>query len=144
MTGNRFFVGELARQAGVNPKTIRYYEAIGLLPQTERGKNRYRLYSKEIIELLQFIAKAKGLGFTLSEIKEIVEIRQMGRDPCIHVQTLLQQKVADLDQKLTDLLTLRKRLKRLLGDWKVRTKAQSSKMAICPHIEQETFPTNLK
>jgi len=142
MVSHQIFIGALAKRAGVNTTTIRYYETIGLLPQTQRGENRYRLYSKETVELLQFIAKAKGLGFTLSEIKEIIEIRQMGRDPCIYVQTLLQHKIADLDQRLTDLLTLRKRLKRLLGGWKVRSKALSSNMAICPHVEQVKFRTD--
>ena len=142
MVSHQIFIGALAKRAGVNTTTIRYYETIGLLPQTQRGENRYRLYSKETVELLQFIAKAKGLGFTLSEIKEIIEIRQMGRDPCIYVQTLLQHKIADLDQRLTDLLPLRKRLKRLLGGWKVRSKVLSSNMAICFHVEQVKFRTD--
>ena len=103
MTGNRLFIGELARQAGVNPKTIRYYEAIRVLPPASRGENRYRLYPKETIGVLRFIAKAKALGFTLAEIKEIVGIYQQGRQPCVHVRILVKEKLADLDQMLTDL-----------------------------------------
>jgi len=140
MTGNRLFIGTLAKQAGVNPKTIRYNEAIGLLPPAPRGENRYRLYSKEPIELLQFIAKAKALGFTLAEIKEIVLIRQQGRQPCPHVRTLVGQKVTDLDRMLTDLITLRKRLKPLPIAWKEREERHgSAAVVVCPHIEGEPF-----
>ena len=145
MTDNRLFIGTLAKQAGVNPKTIRYYEAVGLLPQPPRGENRYRLYPKETIELLQFIAKAKAFGFTLAEIREIVGIRQQGRQPCAHVRTLVEQKVADLDQMLTDLITIRKRLKQLLVTWKERQKRPGPEALVCAHIEGEPFqPTPQK
>jgi DNA-binding transcriptional MerR regulator len=136
MTDHRLFIGALARQAGFKTTTIRYYETIGLLPQTQRGENRYRLYSKETVELLQFIAKAKRLGFTLSEIKEIVEIRQTGHAPCVHVKVLLESKIADVDQKIAGLLTLRKRLGRLSADWKRQAKQKGSMATVCHHIEQ--------
>ncbi len=139
MTANRLFIGKLAEQADINPKTIRYYEAVGLLPLAPRGENRYRLYSTDTIELLQFIAKAKALGLTLAEIKGIVGIRQQGRQPCHHVRTLVEQKVADLDQMLTDLITLRKRLKRLLADWKPQKKRRGARAVVCPHIEGESL-----
>jgi len=139
MDSHQLFIGALAKRAGANTTTIRYYETIGLLPQTQRGENRYRLYSKETVELLQFIAKAKRLGFTLSEIKEIVEIRQMGHAPCVHVKALLESKIADVDQKIAGLLTLRKRLGRLSSDWKRQARRKGTMATICPHIEQEKF-----
>ncbi len=137
MDSHQLFIGALAKRAGVNTTTIRYYETIGLLPQTQRGENRYRLYSKETVELLQFIAKAKRLGFTLSEIKEIVEIRQLGHAPCVHVKALLESKIADVDQKIAGLRTLKKRLGRLSADWRRQAKRKGSTATICPHIEQE-------
>jgi len=141
MDSHQLFIGALAKRAGVNTTTIRYYETIGLLPQTQRGENRYRLYSKETVELLQFIAKAKRLGFTLSEIKEIVGIAQQGGQPCVHVRTLVEEKLADLDQMLTDLIALRKRLKRLLMGWKGQGTRRSVKGVVCPHIEGQSFPS---
>ncbi len=137
MPGNRFFIGNLAKHAGLNPKTIRYYETLGLLPQPQRGENRYRLYPKDTVEMLHFIARAKALGFTLAEIREIVGISQNGRQPCAHVRTLVEQKVATLDKMLTDLVTLRRRLKRLLVGWKEREKRNGSEAVVCPHIEGE-------
>ena len=142
MTDSRFFIGELARQAGVNPKTIRYYEAIGLLPPASRGENRYRLYPKDTLGLLQFVAKAKALGFTLAEIKEIVGIAQQGGQPCVHVRSLVEKKLADLDQMLTDLIALRKRLKRILMGWKERGRRRSVKGVVCSHIEAQSFPSS--
>ena len=137
MAGDELFIGKVAERAGLNPKTIRYYEHIGLLPKPQRGQNRYRLYSKEVVELLQFIKKAQGLGLKLSEIKEIVKIRQMGHEPCVHVRFLVEQKIADLDQRLKDLVAFRKRLKRLLAGWKEQAKRGRIKAVICPHIEGE-------
>ncbi len=137
MTDNRLFIGKVAKHADVNPKTIRYYEAVGLLPAAPRGENRYRLYPKETIELLLFIAKAKAIGLKLAEIREIVTIRHQGRQPCRHVRSLIDHKVADLDQMLTDLIALRRRLKRLLAEWKVRGRRLGSEAVVCPHIEGE-------
>ncbi len=141
MTRTQLFIGPLAKQAGVNPKTIRYYEAIGVLPPAQRGENRYRLYPKETIELLQFITKAKALGFTLSEIKEIVGVRRQDQQPCAHVRSLVEQKIVDLDQMLADFVAVRKRLKRLLAGWEERAKHHGSQGVVCPHIEGEPLPS---
>lgn len=135
MARNSLFIGKIAEQAGATPKTIRYYEAIGLLPQPQRGDNRYRFYSKEIVDLLQFIKKAQGLGFTLSEIKEIVDLHRTGHAPCVHVRTLLERKIADLDQRLKDLIALRAKLKALLVGAREQAKPGRIKATICPHIE---------
>jgi DNA-binding transcriptional MerR regulator len=144
MTGSRFFIGELARQAGVNPKTIRYYEAIELLPPASRGENRYRLYPKETVGLLQFVAKAKALGFTLAEIREIVGISRQRGQPCVHVRALVEEKLGDLEQLLSDLIALRKRLRRLLMDWKERGRRHSFRGVVCPHIETQSLPSKSK
>ncbi len=135
MAGNGILIGQMAKQAGTNPKTIRYYETIGLLPNPQRGENRYRLYSNEMVELLQFIKKAQGLGFTLSEIKEIVDLRRTGQEPCIHVRGLIARKIADLDQQLNDLIGLRKKLARLLAGSRKQARRQKVGLVICPHIE---------
>ena len=137
MTEGGLFIGKVAERAGMNPRTIRYYEAIDLLTKPQRGHNRYRIYSADAVEMLRFIRKAQSLGFTLSEIREIVQLRRMGSEPCVHVCTLLRRKIADLDQRLSDLVTLRKKLKNLLARSEERTKAKRGKMnaVVCPHIE---------
>ncbi len=142
MAGEELLIGQVAQQACANPKTIRYYEATGLLPQPQRAENRYRLYSKEVVEVLQFVKKAQGLGFTLSEIKEIVDLRRTGQEPCIHVRALLARKVADLDQRLKGLVALRKRLKYLLAGSEKQGKRGKTKPLVCRHIEGA--PSELK
>lgn len=133
MSGNRLFIGKVAAQTAMNPKTIRYYEQIGLLPTPERTESRYRLYTSEMVELLKFIRKAQGLGLQLSEIREIASIRRQGNPPCVHVRTLIKERVADLDRKLGDLQMLRDRLQVLLRNW--TTQAHRGETSICPHIE---------
>jgi DNA-binding transcriptional MerR regulator len=134
-------IGEVAAQAGVNPKTIRYYEALGLLPAPLREANRYRRYDSETVEFLSFVRQAQGLGFTLEEIKEIMAIRRRGEVPCAHIRSLLHRKVAELDRKLEDLIALRRRIRRSLAAWGRRTGRSG---AVCPHIEAQPHARAVK
>ena len=136
MTERALFIGKVAQHAKVNPGTIRYYEAIGLLPKPQRGQNRYRVYSADAVEMLQFIRKAQGLGLRLSEIQELVEVRRTGREPCGHMQALAERKIDDLDWKLEELATLRKNLKDLLSRSK-RQRAQGYEMASSAPISKD-------
>jgi DNA-binding transcriptional MerR regulator len=131
MTGG-LKIGELALRAGVSPKAIRFYERTGILPPPRRAANRYRVYGDEAVDRLRFVKQAAGLGLTLAEIRDIIAIRQGGRPPCAHVHQLLRAKAAELDRKLADLLSLRKRIRQSLAAWK-RTRTTAA--AVCPHIE---------
>lgn len=75
-------IGELAAELGLNPKTIRYYEEIGLLPEPRRTQAGYRLYDAADRERLRFILKAKAVGLTLEEIKLVLDVRSNGQPPC--------------------------------------------------------------
>src|SRR6266851_10468631 len=125
-------IGEVARQAGVTAKAVRFYERKRVLPPAKRAANRYRLYDDEAVGMLRFVKQATGLGLTLAEIKEIIAIRRGGRPPCAHVHRLMRDKAAELDRKLADLLELRRRIRRSLTAWKRRPVAGA---AVCPHIE---------
>ncbi len=124
-------IGQVAARAGLNPKTLRYYETVGLLPAPVREANSYRRYPAEVLSLLAFIRQAQGLGFTLEEIREVLAIRRRGEVPCSHVRSLLRQKVEELDRRLADLVALRRRIRRSLTEWGRRR----MKAAVCPHIE---------
>ena len=130
-------IGGVAARAGVGAKTIRFYEATGIIPQPRRGPNGYRLYSPDAVELLRFVKQAQGLGLTLAEIKEIVAIRKGGRPPCTHVHRLLQEKAVELDRRLQDLLALRRNLRQSLAAWNQRPTGPA---AVCPHIERAGAP----
>ena len=113
-------IGEVARQAGVTAKAIRFYERKRVLPPAKRAANRYRLYDDDALGMLYFVKQATGLGLTLAEIKEIIAIRRGGRPPCAHVHRLLRDKAAELDRKLEDLLELQHRIRQNLTAWKQR------------------------
>jgi len=127
----RLKIGQLARSAGVTAKAIRFYERKRILPPAQRATNRYRLYDEEAVDMLRFIKQASTLGLTLAEIKEIITIREGGRPPCTHVHRLLQDKAAELDRKLRDLVEVRRRINQSLRAWNRRPRSGGT---VCPHI----------
>lgn len=93
-------IGQVATRLGLNPKTIRYYEQIGLLPPPQRSPTGYRLYSEEDGERLAFIRRAKQVGFSLEEIREILSLSGTGEAPCEHVIQLLDRKIQATAEEL--------------------------------------------
>lgn len=78
----RFFIGDIAKRFGLNPRTIRYYEMGGILPRAKRTETGYRIYSEDAVERMEFILKAKTLGLKLVEIKAIIDLYEKGEIPC--------------------------------------------------------------
>ncbi len=103
-------IGELADCIGVNPKTVRYYEGIGLLPPPARQPSGYREYSGQDVDRLRFIRTAQRLGLSLSEISEILAFRERGERPCGYVLEVLDRQVADLDHRMAEMAELRREL----------------------------------
>ena len=106
-------IGELARRAGVSTRTLRYYESIGLLPPPGRMESGYRVYGPEHLERVRFIQRAKSLGFSLDEVREILRLRERGQAPCEHVLALLDRKIVEIDRALEALKAFRRELARL-------------------------------
>ncbi len=130
----RYYIGRAAAAAGLTAKTLRYYERLGLLSPAERTASGYRVYSAVDIRRLGFIVKAKHLGLSLREIREIVAIRDGGQVPCIHVQHLLQRKVRVFERQIASLTALRDELRRLARRCG-REIRQGGQAAVCPHVE---------
>jgi DNA-binding transcriptional MerR regulator len=103
-------IKELANQTGVAAETIRYYEAVGLLPAPKRAANNYREYAAADVERLRFIASARNLGLSPADIAEILAARDQGIAPCERVLSALDQSLVDLDRRLADMLALRETL----------------------------------
>jgi DNA-binding transcriptional MerR regulator len=126
-------IGELSSELGLNPKTLRYYEEIGLLPEPSRSASGYRLYDSADRERLRFIIKAKAVGLTLEEIGEIVALRTDGQQPCEHVLTLLDRKLRAVDEQLRALAEFQRELVTLREE---AAQGASSNASFCWIIEQ--------
>ncbi len=125
--------GEVARRSGVSRKALRLYEAAGILPPPTRTAAGYRVYGKETLAVLRFVLEGRRFGFSLEQIKEVVEIKRSGQTPCTHVCELVRRKAEDLDETVHDLTAMRDALRGLLGSWSRR---RGRVAAVCPHIEQ--------
>jgi Hg(II)-responsive transcriptional regulator len=100
---------EVARQAGVNAQTLRYYERRGLLAAPPRSPGGYREYPGSAVRVLRFVKRAQELGFSLDEIEGLLHLADGGPD-CAAVQDLVAVKVRDLEARIADLQRMRARL----------------------------------
>ena len=107
---NLLKIGDLARRLGLNVQTIRYYEAVGILPPAPRTEGGYRLYSEGDEGLLRFVRQAKRIGFTLDEIREMVRQRRESGPPCDYVRETLHRHLVAIDAKIAELQQLRAEL----------------------------------
>lgn len=134
--GERRSIGEVAGELGVNPKTIRYYESIGLIPPVARDRSGYRVFTAEDTERLKFILKAKHLEFSLEDIGEILETSQREETPCGHVAEAIEDKLGEVQARIESLLALKRELTRLADESKSLTEEPHSEHdCICPVIQ---------
>jgi MerR family transcriptional regulator, copper efflux regulator len=106
-------IGDLAGKAGLSAKTIRFYEQAGLMPAPPRTAAGYREYPPEALDRLTFIGHAQTAGFTLAEIRDVLDIRDSGDPPCRHVSTLIGQHLAQVEQRIAELTRTHEVLKEL-------------------------------
>lgn len=116
-----FRVGSIAKKAGVGVQTLHYYERIGLLPKPTRSEANYRLYSPDALRRVRFIKKAQAVGFTLAEIKEILELKSHGRAPCRKVTELGEKHLQEIDARLSQLRAYRRAVIQSLTSWREKT-----------------------
>ena len=105
--------GEVAERADVNPETLRYYERKELIPKPRRSDGGFRLYDDSYVDRLRFIQRAKELGFTLAEIKGLLDLRVDDEATCRDVQAQAEEKLDDVKEKIRDLQRIRDDLTRL-------------------------------
>ncbi len=121
-------ISELASSAGVHVETIRYYQAIGLMPRPDRERGRIRRYGAEDLKRVRFIKRAQALGFTLDEIAVLLGLSD-GRH-CAETKALAEKKLALVEERLNDLAAIRKVLKGLVNEC-----AKGSRRSGCPIID---------
>jgi DNA-binding transcriptional MerR regulator len=106
---------QLARRAGVNPQTLRYYERRGLLPPPDRQESGYRAYASDSLETVRFIKRAQELGFSLAEVESLLDLAGGGPESCDAAQDLAREKIKQLDSKIAGLQAMRVSLLRLVA-----------------------------
>src|SRR5262245_27329984 len=100
-------IGDVARRAGVGVETVRFYERQGLLAEPQRRASGYRQYDEEALAALRFIRRAKELGFTLKEVKGLLELRLDATASRTEVRSQAKAKVADIEARIADLQRMR-------------------------------------
>src|SRR5262249_4491582 len=128
------FIGELAKQAGVTIDTIRYYEKFKLLPKPIRTQGGYRVYTAATLERLLFIKQAQLLDLTLTEIAEILNFQINDRHTCSKVQSLLQQKITDVENHIKALKSFQRTLNSYLSQCNAALAKENADC--CPVIEE--------
>ncbi len=137
MTSNGFVtIGEAASRCGVPPKTIRFYEEIGLIEPAERTENRYRHYNGNDIQTLRFINRARNLGFTLKEVGELLALYRDHRRANKEVKRLALARVADLDREIAELTRIRNVIAELAR------RCRGDKRPECPILDELEAPVH--
>lgn len=108
-------IGKVASQAGVGIETIRFYERQALIDPPPRSASGYRLFPVSTVQRLRFIRRAKELGFSLKEIKELLILQSDPQATCGDIKKRAEKKLNDIDQRIHDLETMRNALKILLS-----------------------------
>ncbi len=123
-------IGDVATRAGVNTQTLRYYERRGILGEPKRSPAGYREYPSDTVRLIRFIKRAQELGFTLTEIEELITLRQPTPKRRGKVRELAAAKMKDIDEKLAHLQAMRSALYTLVEDC-----ACGAETLTCPILE---------
>lgn len=129
-------IGELAQRLGLNPRTIRFYERSGILPEPPRTSSGYRDYDEPDVQRVRFIRLAQSLGLSLDEIAEVLAFRDRGEAPCTYVRAVLEEKAAGIDRQIRELEHLRTELQRLARKAR-RLPRNARRGAVCHILEDE-------
>ncbi|MGB1257877.1 MAG: MerR family transcriptional regulator [Thiolinea sp.] len=130
-----FTVSEVAKQTGISAHTVRYYVREGLLEPSEQAANQYRLFSPKAVSRLRFIRTAKILGFTLNEIRQILEHAGLGESPCADVREIIQQHIVENRRRIEEMQQLQQRMEQALDKWQDMPNRTPDGHSICHLIE---------
>jgi DNA-binding transcriptional MerR regulator len=130
-------ISELARQAGVTTKTLRFYERIGVLTPPSRSPSGYRDYRPDVLDRLGFVRAGQAVGLSLGEIRQVVALRDRGEAPCDHVYRLLERRTTELDERIGELQALKRELEALTRRARRLDPADCNPRGVC-HLVQSS------
>lgn len=128
-------IGQLGQATGTKIETIRYYEKIGLLPAPKRTAGNYRSYAAEHLQRLGFIRRARELGFTIEDVRELLKLAAHGERPCEQVDQFVARHLETTERKIEALTRLRRELRDTLNSCK------GGRIAEC-RVVQALFPVS--
>ena len=108
-------IGKVATRSGVSVDTVRYYEERGLIAEPARLASGYRQFAPEVIERIRFIKQAQELGFTLSDVEQLIELRDSPDATCADVRRQAESKLAEIEEKLNALRRITQTLDELVS-----------------------------
>ncbi len=132
----RFTISQLAKAAEVPTTTVRYYERIGLVEPEDRSQGNYRLYSDESLRKLKFIRAAQSIGFQLDDVRTLLDAGDAEPLPCEDVQVLIEDRLAEIEERLKDLRHVKRVLKSALK------KCSDTQDAGCCHVIETLHETS--
>lgn len=127
-------IGELAKATGTKAETIRYYEREGILPAADRTDSNYRDYSDDHLAALTFVRRARELGFSMAQVRELLALSDHDDKPCGDVDQLVRSQLVEVEQKIADLVALRTELDQLLRS------CQANRIGDCRIVERLAWP----
>jgi len=134
-------VSELAQKCNVSKDTVRFYAKIGLLDSQRNPGNGYQYFDEKSVKRLEFIKRAKYLGYTLKEIRQIIDESQKGSSPCPLVRDIIQQRLQSNRKRLTELIDLQRHMEEALIKWREMPDGVPDGNSICRLIESIESPS---
>ena len=123
-SGKLLSIGALSKATGTKVETIRWYERVGMLPAPARTASNYRAYGAAHLERLGFIRRARDLGFSLEQIRALLDLAEDREKSSGAVDSIAREHLAEVDRKIADLAALRSELERLIGQRRQGTVAE--------------------
>lgn len=124
-------IGEVAKRSGIGIETIRYYEREGLLLEPERRPSGYRQYDASTLDRLAYIVRAKELGFTLAEVRELLQLSFAPHAGCDHIRQRAERKVSDIESKIRNLQQMKRSLNKIVQRCRTNNSADD-----CPLVHK--------
>ena len=125
-------IGDVSKRSGIGIEALRFYEKSGLLEKPSRTMSGYRVYDAQVLDRLAFIKQSQALGFSLDEIKRIIEDARTGKSPCAEVREIVRHRLEELDERMRELRRYRKELSDTLEEWDEKGQAPGH---VCGLIE---------
>lgn len=133
---NAMHIGEAAARSGLPAKTIRYYEDCGLLLPAPRSGGGYRRYTANDLHMLRFVQRARSLGFSVTDCRELLDLYRDRRRASADIKAIARRRIADIDRKLAELASMRRALADLMD------RCHGDARPDCPILDDLAAATN--